>query len=53
MIGQFKVRIKNRKAIPSNVLARTVGGKHRLPAIYSQKEFVDEGRLMFYGADSR
>jgi putative tryptophan/tyrosine transport system substrate-binding protein len=25
--------------------------KHRLPAIYPQKEFVDEGGLMFYGAD--
>ena len=25
--------------------------KYRLPAIYSQKEFVDEGGLMFYGAD--
>ena len=26
--------------------------KHRLPAIYFQREFVDEGGLMFYGADS-
>jgi putative ABC transport system substrate-binding protein len=25
--------------------------KYRLPAIYSQKEFVDEGGLMFYGTD--
>jgi ABC-type uncharacterized transport system substrate-binding protein len=25
--------------------------RHRLPAIYPQKEFVDEGGLMFYGAD--
>jgi putative ABC transport system substrate-binding protein len=25
--------------------------KHRLPAIYFQKEFVDEGGLMFYGPD--
>jgi putative ABC transport system substrate-binding protein len=25
--------------------------EHRLPAIYFQKEFVDEGGLMFYGAD--
>jgi putative ABC transport system substrate-binding protein len=25
--------------------------KHRLPAIYSQKEFVDAGGLMSYGAD--
>jgi putative ABC transport system substrate-binding protein len=27
-----------------------LAGKYRLPAIYSQKEFVDEGGLMFYGA---
>jgi putative ABC transport system substrate-binding protein len=26
--------------------------KYRLPAIYPQKEYVDEGGLMFYGADS-
>jgi putative ABC transport system substrate-binding protein len=25
--------------------------KYRLPAIYFQKEFVDDGGLMFYGAD--
>ncbi len=25
--------------------------KHRLPAIYPQKEYVDEGGLMFYGVD--
>ena len=28
-----------------------LAGKYRLPAIYIQKEFVDEGGLMFYGAD--
>ena len=28
-----------------------LAGKYRLPAIYPQKEFVDEGGLMFYGAD--
>jgi putative tryptophan/tyrosine transport system substrate-binding protein len=28
-----------------------LGGKYRLPAIYFQKEFVDEGGLMSYGAD--
>jgi len=28
-----------------------LAAKHRLPAIYPQKEFVDEGGLMFYGAD--
>jgi putative ABC transport system substrate-binding protein len=26
--------------------------KYRLPAIYPQKEYVDEGGLMYYGADS-
>jgi putative ABC transport system substrate-binding protein len=26
--------------------------KYRLPAIYDQKEFVDEGGLMFYGVDT-
>ena len=28
-----------------------LAGKHRLPAIYPQKEYVDEGGLMFYGAE--
>jgi putative ABC transport system substrate-binding protein len=28
-----------------------LAGKHRLPAIYFQKEFTDEGGLMSYGAD--
>jgi putative ABC transport system substrate-binding protein len=28
-----------------------LAGKHRLPAIYFSKEFVDEGGLMFYGVD--
>jgi putative tryptophan/tyrosine transport system substrate-binding protein len=28
-----------------------LAAKYRLPAIYSQKEFVDEGGLMSYGAD--
>ena len=28
-----------------------LAGKHRLPAIYPEKEFVDEGGLMSYGAD--
>jgi putative ABC transport system substrate-binding protein len=28
-----------------------LAGKHRLPAIYFQKEFVDEGGLMSYGVD--
>jgi len=28
-----------------------LAGKHRLPAIYFQKEFVDEGGVMSYGAD--
>ena len=29
-----------------------LAAKHRLPAIYSQKAFVDEGGLMSYGVDS-
>jgi len=28
-----------------------LAAKHRLPAIHFQKEFVDEGGLMSYGAD--
>jgi len=28
-----------------------LAGKYRLPAIYYQKQFVDDGGLMFYGAD--
>ena len=28
-----------------------LAGEYRLPAIYFQKEFVDEGGLMSYGAD--
>jgi putative ABC transport system substrate-binding protein len=28
-----------------------LAAKHRLPAIYVQKEFVDEGGLMSYGTD--
>ena len=28
-----------------------LAGRYRLPAIYFQKEFVDEGGLMSYGAD--
>jgi putative ABC transport system substrate-binding protein len=29
-----------------------LAGKHRLPAIYANREYVDEGGLMSYGADS-
>jgi ABC-type uncharacterized transport system substrate-binding protein len=28
-----------------------LAGKYRLPVIYPQKEYVDDGGLMFYGAD--
>ena len=28
-----------------------LAGKYRLPAIYSQKEYVEDGGLMSYGAD--
>jgi len=34
-----------------NFLYVELAGKYRLPAIYFQKEFVDEGGLMSYGAD--
>ena len=42
---------------PSNFFAERkriveLAGKYRLPAIYFQKEFVDEGGLMSYGEDS-
>ena len=30
-----------------------LAGKYRLPAIYPQKEYVDEGGLMSYGVDYR
>jgi ABC-type uncharacterized transport system substrate-binding protein len=29
-----------------------LAGQYRFPGIYAQKEYVDEGGLMFYGADS-
>ena len=29
-----------------------LAGKYRLPAIYPQKEYVDEGGLMYYGVDT-
>ena len=29
-----------------------LAGQYRFPAIYAQKEYVDEGGLMFYGVDS-
>ena len=29
-----------------------LAGKYRLPAVYPNKEYVDEGGLMFYGTDS-
>ena len=29
-----------------------LAGKYRLPAIYPQKEYVDEGGLMYYGIDA-
>ena len=28
-----------------------LAAKYRLPAIYPQKEYVDEGRLMYYGVN--
>ena len=62
---RFRERLSNRKAEASGrdyddrhrpffaERKRIVelAGKYRLPAIYPQKEFVDEGGLMSYGAD--
>jgi putative tryptophan/tyrosine transport system substrate-binding protein len=45
MIGGGRVFLAERKRIVE------LAGKHRLPAIYSQKAFVDEGGLMSYGPD--
>ena len=47
-------RIENLKWLGFLESKRTVelAGKYRLPAIYPQKEFVDEGGLMSYGTDT-
>ena len=45
MIGGGRALFAERRRVVELV------GKHRFPAIYPQKEFVDEGGLMFYGAD--
>ena len=43
MIGGGRVFLAERKRIVE------LADKHRLPAIYPAKEFVDEGGLMSYG----
>ena len=43
--------ITNRRFFGERNRIIKLAAKHRLPAIYFQKEFVDEGGLMFYGAD--
>ena len=45
MTGSGRIFFGERKRIVE------LAGKYRLPAIYPQKEFVDEGGLMSYGAD--
>src|SRR5262245_14247290 len=40
----FRFLIERRRVVE-------LAGKYRLPSIYSQKEYIDEGGLMFYGAD--
>src|SRR5262249_12355555 len=45
MASAYRIFVAERKRIVE------LAAKYRLPAIYFQKEFVDEGRLMFYGAD--
>jgi putative ABC transport system substrate-binding protein len=49
----LKSKIENLKWLGLLERKRIVelAGKYRLPAISSQKEFVDEGGLMSYGAD--
>ena len=46
MIGGGRTLFAERKRVVELV------GKHRFPGIYPEKEFVDEGGLMSYGADS-
>ena len=62
---RFRERLSNRKQKQLGAIMMSAGtrffaerkrivelaGKYGLPAIYLQKEFVDEGGLMFYGAD--
>ena len=43
--------ITNRTFLGERKRIVELAGKYRLPAIYFQKEFVDEGGLMSYGAD--
>ena len=43
--------IANRRFFAERKQIVELAGKNRLPAMYPQKEFVDEGGLMFYGAD--
>jgi putative tryptophan/tyrosine transport system substrate-binding protein len=41
----------NRRFVGERKRIVELAGKHRLPALYSQKAFVDEGGLMSYGVD--
>ena len=43
--------ITNRRFFAERKQIVELAGKYRLPAIYFQKEFVDEGGLMSYGVD--
>jgi putative tryptophan/tyrosine transport system substrate-binding protein len=43
--------IANRRFFAERKQIVELAGKNRLPAMYPQKEFVDEGGLMSYGAD--
>ena len=43
--------IANRRFFAERKRIVELAGKNRLPAMYPQKEFVDEGGLMSYGAD--
>jgi putative tryptophan/tyrosine transport system substrate-binding protein len=43
--------LTSRQFFAERKLIVDLADKYRLPAIYFQKEFVDEGGLMSYGAD--
>jgi putative ABC transport system substrate-binding protein len=49
-VGAF-MTISTRRFFAERKRIVDLAGKYRLPAIYFQKEFVDEGGLMSYAAD--
>ena len=49
-VGAFMMQ-PNRQFFGERKRIVELAGKYRLPAIYSQKEYIDEGGLMSYGTD--